>query len=128
MDAAIEPVASTNDIDTFINRWKGNSGSERSNFQSFMRDLCDLLQLPLPDPGAAVCRCSVARCLPYILAAALMVNRMGVATCRRGCRRGCCRCDKSSRTLLANTSGLQRVSLIAYIRQCRCQSCCLCGA
>ena len=38
-------------VDAFLKRWKGNSGSERANFQSFMRDLCTLLNLPHPDPG-----------------------------------------------------------------------------
>ncbi|HBX37865.1 MAG TPA: SAM-dependent methyltransferase [Pseudohongiella sp.] len=38
-------------VDTFLKRWKGNSGSERANFQSFMLDLCTLLNLPHPDPG-----------------------------------------------------------------------------
>lgn len=47
MDAIADPTA----VDSFLKRWKGNSGSERSNFQSFMRDLCTLLDLPLPDPG-----------------------------------------------------------------------------
>ncbi|WP_269619223.1 class I SAM-dependent DNA methyltransferase [Zhongshania sp. BJYM1] len=47
MEVIADPIA----IDNFLNRWKGNSGSERSNFQSFMRDLCTLLELPLPEPG-----------------------------------------------------------------------------
>lgn len=53
MDAVVEPVVSADAVDTFISRWKGSTGSERSNFQSFMRDLCDLLDLPHPDPGSA---------------------------------------------------------------------------
>ena len=47
MEVIADPIA----VDDFLNRWKGNSGSERSNFQSFMRDLCTLLELPLPEPG-----------------------------------------------------------------------------
>lgn len=47
MDAIANPSA----VNDFLKRWKGNSGSERSNFQSFMRDLCTLLDLPHPDPG-----------------------------------------------------------------------------
>ena len=38
-------------VDESLKRWKGSTGSERSNFQSFMRDLCILLGLPHPDPG-----------------------------------------------------------------------------
>ncbi|MBY5939056.1 MULTISPECIES: class I SAM-dependent DNA methyltransferase [Marinobacter] len=47
----MEAIAVPSAVDNFLKRWKGNSGSERSNFQSFMRDLCTLLDLPLPDPG-----------------------------------------------------------------------------
>lgn len=51
MDAAVRPIADTAAVTEFITRWKGNTGSERANFQSFMRDLCGVLDLPLPDPG-----------------------------------------------------------------------------
>ncbi|WP_332880042.1 class I SAM-dependent DNA methyltransferase [Denitrificimonas caeni] len=47
----MEAVATQESTEAFITKWKGNSGSERSNFQSFMRDLCTLLQLPLPEPS-----------------------------------------------------------------------------
>lgn len=51
MDAVTNPIAESAAVTEFIARWKGNTGSERANFQSFMRELCELLQLPLPDPG-----------------------------------------------------------------------------
>lgn len=47
MDATADPSA----VNDFLKRWNGNTGSERANFQSFMRDLCSLLDLPHPDPG-----------------------------------------------------------------------------
>lgn len=47
----MEVVVTQESTEAFITKWKGNSGSERSNFQSFMRDLCTLLQLPLPEPS-----------------------------------------------------------------------------
>lgn len=53
MDAAVKPIAEPTAVTEFVARWKGNDGSEKSNFQSFMRELCELLQLPLPDPGKA---------------------------------------------------------------------------
>lgn len=53
MDAVVEPVVSADAVDTFISRWKGSTGSERANFQTFMGELCALLQLPAPDPGKA---------------------------------------------------------------------------
>lgn len=51
MDAVTDPIADTTAVTEFVARWKGNTGSEKSNFQSFMRELCGLLDLPLPDPG-----------------------------------------------------------------------------
>ncbi len=53
MDAAVKPIAEPTAVTEFVARWKGNTGSERANFQSFMRELCELLDLPLPDPGKA---------------------------------------------------------------------------
>lgn len=47
----MEPIADPSAVTDFLKRWKGSSGSERSNFQSFMRDLCTLLNLPHPVPG-----------------------------------------------------------------------------
>lgn len=47
----MEAVATPSAVSEFLKRWNGNSGSERANFQSFMRDLCTLLDLPHPDPG-----------------------------------------------------------------------------
>lgn len=47
MDAIATPSA----VNDFLKRWQGNAGSERSNFQSFIRDLCTLLDLPHPEPA-----------------------------------------------------------------------------
>ena len=47
----MEAIADPSAVNDFLKRWKGNSGSERSNFQSFMRDLCTLLDLSHPVPG-----------------------------------------------------------------------------
>jgi hypothetical protein len=48
-----EGELSSESVESFIDIWKGNCGSERSNFQSFMRDLCGLLNLQIPQPGDA---------------------------------------------------------------------------
>jgi hypothetical protein len=37
----------------FIARWKASSGSERSNYISFLNELTDLLEVPRPDPATA---------------------------------------------------------------------------
>lgn len=47
----MEAIADSSAVAEFLKRWDGNTGSERANFQSFMRDLCTLLDLPHPDPG-----------------------------------------------------------------------------
>ena len=47
----MEATVKSTDVSDFIARWKGNTGSERANFQSFMTELCVLLDLPRPDPG-----------------------------------------------------------------------------
>lgn len=39
------------DIEAFIERWKKSGAAERSNFQPFMQELCDLLGVPRPDPA-----------------------------------------------------------------------------
>ncbi|WGW04539.1 class I SAM-dependent DNA methyltransferase [Tropicibacter oceani] len=38
-------------IEEFISRWKNSGGSERANFQTFANELCDVLDLPRPDPA-----------------------------------------------------------------------------
>ena len=39
------------DIGAFIARWGKSGGSESANFQTFANELCDLLDLPRPDPS-----------------------------------------------------------------------------
>jgi len=38
-------------IDAFIAHWSQSSGAERANFQSFAKDLCNLLGVPEPEPA-----------------------------------------------------------------------------
>jgi len=40
------------DVDRFIARWQSADRSERANYQLFVHELCTLLELPTPDPGA----------------------------------------------------------------------------
>ena len=37
-------------IDSFIEKWAASGAAERANKDSFLRDLCDVLDLPHPDP------------------------------------------------------------------------------
>jgi hypothetical protein len=44
-------MAEPTDIEHFIDRWGGASGSERANYQLFVADLCRLLGVPPPEPA-----------------------------------------------------------------------------
>jgi hypothetical protein len=46
-------AADSGSIDDFIARWRGADGSELANAQSFTRELCELLGVPVPDPAQA---------------------------------------------------------------------------
>lgn len=42
------------DIEAFIKRWQGHEGGqERANYALFLSELCDVLELPRPDPADA---------------------------------------------------------------------------
>jgi len=38
-------------VDAFIDRWSDTGGKERANYQLFLTELCQLLDLPGPDPA-----------------------------------------------------------------------------
>ncbi len=38
----------------FIDRWKASGASEKANFQSFINELCDLLDVPRPDAATGI--------------------------------------------------------------------------
>lgn len=40
------------DIEAFIARWRAANGSERANYQLFLTELCELLDLPRPEPAS----------------------------------------------------------------------------
>jgi len=42
------------DVTDFITRWKASGGSEQANSQLFLSELCDVLELPRPDPASPV--------------------------------------------------------------------------
>lgn len=46
-------AANSTVVEDFISRWRGADGSELANAQSFTRELCDLLGVPVPDPAQA---------------------------------------------------------------------------
>ena len=40
-------------IDSFITRWENSGAAERANYQMFLSELCDILEVPRPDPTSA---------------------------------------------------------------------------
>ncbi len=40
-------------VAAFIARWQGSAAAERANYQLFLSELCDLLEVPRPDPSKA---------------------------------------------------------------------------
>lgn len=38
-------------VQTFIDRWSKSGAAERANYQLFLSELCDLLEVPRPDPA-----------------------------------------------------------------------------
>jgi hypothetical protein len=42
------------DVDSFIARWTAREGgAERANYQMFLSELCDVLEVPRPEPAGA---------------------------------------------------------------------------
>jgi hypothetical protein len=48
-----EPDITPASVDAFIARWRDADGTELANAQTFTRELCELLALPLPEPSRA---------------------------------------------------------------------------
>lgn len=48
-----ESVDTPESVEIFIKRWETAEASERSNYGMFITELCDLLELPHPDPSTA---------------------------------------------------------------------------
>ena len=38
------------DVETFVAKWGASGGAERANYQLFLAELCDVLDVPRPDP------------------------------------------------------------------------------
>jgi SAM-dependent methyltransferase len=44
-------VSEQENVDQFIDRWAVSGGSEQANYQLFLAELCDLLDVPRPEPA-----------------------------------------------------------------------------
>jgi hypothetical protein len=47
------PEATSEQISAFITRWQNSGAAERANYQMFLSELCDIIDVPRPDPTAA---------------------------------------------------------------------------
>ncbi len=47
------PAATPEQITAFIFRWQTSGAAERANYQMFLSELCDVIDVPRPDPTAA---------------------------------------------------------------------------
>ncbi|MGI9105467.1 MAG: class I SAM-dependent DNA methyltransferase, partial [Pyrinomonadaceae bacterium] len=45
-----ETITSPSNINTFIERWASSSAAERANYQIFLTELCDVIEVPRPEP------------------------------------------------------------------------------
>jgi hypothetical protein len=50
LGAGVVAVGVDSPVAAFIERWKKSEAAEQANSQLFLRELCDLLELPAPDP------------------------------------------------------------------------------
>ncbi|MCG5537848.1 DNA methyltransferase [Halorhodospira sp. 9622] len=48
---AEQAVDAEHPVEQFISRWSGVAGTEQANSQLFLTELCDVLELPKPDPA-----------------------------------------------------------------------------
>jgi hypothetical protein len=48
-DSAVDPTA----LSDFFRRWESSGGAERANYSMFLNELCDLLEVPRPDPAGS---------------------------------------------------------------------------
>ena len=44
------PASTPEQIASFITRWEKSGGAERANYQMFLSELCDIIEVPRPDP------------------------------------------------------------------------------
>jgi hypothetical protein len=47
VDPAVIPAA----LDEFFRRWEASTAAERANYSMYLNELCDLLEVPRPDPA-----------------------------------------------------------------------------
>ncbi len=66
------------EITRFLTRWRASGAAERANYQLFLSELCDLLQVPRPHPALPDEECGGA---PF--PSARSRSRVNGQTCQR---------------------------------------------
>ena len=51
-ESLTELIAPLPKVEDFLERWRDSGGSERANYQLFITELCELLELPKPEPAS----------------------------------------------------------------------------
>src|SRR5690554_4662909 len=51
-EPTLKPIATSDAVTAFIDRWQDKGGTEKANYQLFLTELCTLLDLPQPDPAS----------------------------------------------------------------------------
>ena len=46
-----DPTVIPSSLDEFFRRWEASGAAERANYSMFLNELCDLLEVPQPDPA-----------------------------------------------------------------------------
>lgn len=98
--------------DNFITRWQEGGGSERANYQLFLMELCDLLELPKADPASDDTRDNA-----YVFERRVIINKPD-GTSTNGFidlyKRGCFVLEAKQSGLNMQTGGWDRAMLRAH--------------
>lgn len=100
------------DVEQFIERWQGVTGTERANYQLFLGELCALLELETPDPATDDTRDNA-----YVFERRVTIPQPDGSE-RRGYidlyRRGAFVCEAKQTGLTLDTQGWDKAMTRAY--------------
>lgn len=98
--------------DNFITRWQEGGGSERANYQLFLMELCELLELPKADPASDDTRDNA-----YVFERRVIINKPDGSTSNGFIdlyKRGCFVLEAKQSGLNMETGGWDRAMLRAH--------------
>ncbi len=107
-----EKVVTDQALESFIDRWQDAGGSERANYQLFLTELCQLLDLPQPEPAGNDTRDNA-----YVFERRVIIRNADGSE-RNGYidlyRRGCFVLEAKQTGKTLDTSGWDRAMLAAH--------------